>query len=177
MYNPIWTNILASKLPSFGRIISQKRRREWLGWISAGAMGKPTICIKHRRTWAHHLVKTTHPPSPIWKIGVGRCEFYQSDTWLVGQGHPSEKYESHLGWWLFPTEWENKIDGNQTSNQIHSVSQPGESKSHESCPIAHPLSVAPSPLTRMVPTGVAVGYPAHPVNGNVRERSPASKPQ
>ena len=38
-----------------------------------------------------------------------------SGWWL---GHPSEKYESQLGWWDSQYFWENKIDGNQTTNQL-----------------------------------------------------------
>ena len=34
--------------------------------------------------------------------------------WL---GHPSEKYERQLGWLATQYFWENKIDGNQTTNQ------------------------------------------------------------
>ena len=37
--------------------------------------------------------------------------------WLVGQGHPSEKYE-FVNWDdEIPNIWENKIHGNQTTNQ------------------------------------------------------------
>ena len=32
--------------------------------------------------------------------------------------HPSEKYESQLGWWHSQYFWENKIHGNQTTNQL-----------------------------------------------------------
>ena len=38
----------------------------------------------------------------------------ETGWWL---GHPSEKYESHLGWLETQYFWENKIDGNQTTNQ------------------------------------------------------------
>ena len=39
---------------------------------------------------------------------------YYSGWWL---DHPSEKYESQLGWLATQYEWENKIHGNQTTNQ------------------------------------------------------------
>ena len=35
--------------------------------------------------------------------------------WL---GHPSANMSSSIGMMRFPTEWENKIDGNQTTNQM-----------------------------------------------------------
>ena len=44
------------------------------------------------------------------------------NCWLVGQGHPSEKYE-FVNWDdEIPNIWENKIDGNQTTNHnLHTI--------------------------------------------------------
>ena len=56
-------------------------------------------------------------------FGTFNCKFYrfinQSNCRikLVGGFNTSEKYESQLGWWNSQYFWENKIDGNQTTNQ------------------------------------------------------------
>ena len=50
----------------------------------------------------------------------GTCQFHHLKanlSILVGGLNPSEKYESQLGWWNSQYFWENKIDGNQTTNQ------------------------------------------------------------
>ena len=49
-----------------------------------------------------------------------------SGWWL---GHPSEKYESQLGWWHSQYEWENIRNGNQTTNPV--MISDWESMSHD----------------------------------------------
>ena len=61
----------------------------------------------------------------IWKLVAGKpCDemTWEIWDWLVVFGHPSEKYESQLGWLETQYSWENKID---VPNH-----QPGEDPRH-----------------------------------------------
>ena len=58
--------------------------------------------------------------TPIFRAGNPLVNglFSKSGWWL---GHPSEKYQSQLGWWVIPNICKNKIHGNQTTNQKWSL--------------------------------------------------------
>ena len=52
-------------------------------------------------------------PRAIWMPSERISENTATSTlhnWLVVFSHPSEKYESQLGWWNSQYDWENKID-------------------------------------------------------------------
>ena len=71
-------------------------------------------CILHRKhnECGSSMNKCKHLAGLLWNEWA---TFIFSGWWL---SHPSEKYESQLGWLETQLIWENKIDGNQTTNQF-----------------------------------------------------------
>ena len=67
--------------------------------------------------------KASQPQRPFFGVGVVTRpiakQLAQWFYWLVGQDHPSEKYESIGMIRSSQYFWENKIDGNQTTNQFY----------------------------------------------------------
>ena len=95
-----------------------------IGGITHYQMGGLRHCFTHR---------VVIPESPRGVV-IESEEFTEQNNernnhcWLVGQGHPSEKYES-IGM-IIATQyfWENNPDGNQTTNQTGLVQGNVDSK-------------------------------------------------
>ena len=66
-------------------------------------MGSPhTVAIQGAGFRGPSAAESGEPPKPMQKTyefsSTQREAFCPTFLWLVGQGHPSEKYESQLGW-------------------------------------------------------------------------------
>ena len=71
-----------------------------------------SMAINHR--WISQLLGEC---GQQWNHIGTTLEPHWNHNWLVGPGHPSEKYERQLGWWDSQYFWENAKNGNQTTNQ------------------------------------------------------------
>ena len=75
------------------------------------------------RTGIVYVYVWTYQPHP----GIQNLRnkyIYIYNNWLVVQPPLWKIFFRHLGWWNmmnFPTEWDNRIHGNQTTNQINMI--------------------------------------------------------